>query len=725
MAGPHERHTISARLRAARRHAPVGRDRELARIATFLDDPDGAVVMFVHGPGGVGKSCLLDAVEQLVVDRDRPCIRLDGADTPADRAGFAAALRIAASAGDDGPPAEALTPDAVLVIDTAETLRPLERWMRDDLIAHLSDRNRVILAGRHPPSNEWRTDPGWRDLLTVLSLRNLRPEDATALLLGRGVPPISVPDLVAETHGHPLALVIAVDHYGADGRDSGAATGVTAPDRTRAEAAASSMLRDCPDAATRLLGRFVDDVDRPAHREALHVCGHARRVDRAMLRHVLDVDDTTADDVLAWLRERPYAVSHPDGLSVHDIVADALDADLRWRDQESFTHLHQRIRTVIVDRMHRLDGVELQRATADLLYLHRGNPAAASLYSFEELGSMSTHPYRPADADDLRAIMLTSEGPARTATAAFWAERSPDSVHMILDSDEKSCGAAVFAWDPHHAGDLGPDRATATVLEMLADRRPPEPGERVLHEFIADSHDLDGLGPVSDMVAGLSLREWMAPGLGWVAVSSTHGPKWIPVWDYIGFEPLGRLTQSDGTTLTVYARDFLRSPYDEWLQSLAAVEMGNAPAAQRTMSPVALSRTDFGTAVRTMLRDLHRPDRLAAGPLAGSRLAAPPGCAPPAPSPAAAAARLAEVTRAALDVVAADPALDRAARALHRTYVQPATTQERAAEVLGMPFSTYRRHLAAGTERLTEVLWKWELHGVADTSGDGRPADGQ
>jgi len=41
--------------------------------------------------------------------------------------------------------------------------------------------------------------------------------------------------------------------------------------------------------------------------------------------------------------------------------------------------------------------------------------------------------------------------------------------------------------------------------------------------------------------------------------------------------------------------------------------------------------------------------------------------------------------------------------------LQPAGTQERAAELLNLPMNTYRRHLAAGIGRLTSVLWRAEL----------------
>ena len=45
----------------------------------------------------------------------------------------------------------------------------------------------------------------------------------------------------------------------------------------------------------------------------------------------------------------------------------------------------------------------------------------------------------------------------------------------------------------------------------------------------------------------------------------------------------------------------------------------------------------------------------------------------------------------------------------YHTYLQPAATQEQAAEVLDLPFSTYRRHLRSGIEELTGRLWLREI----------------
>jgi hypothetical protein len=66
----------------------------------------------------------------------------------------------------------------------------------------------------------------------------------------------------------------------------------------------------------------------------------------------------------------------------------------------------------------------------------------------------------------------------------------------------------------------------------------------------------------------------------------------------------------------------------------------------------------------------------------------------------------------ALDALRANPRDDKLFRAVERTYVLPATTQEAAAEALGIPFSSYRRHLVRGVERVTAWLWQREVYGT-------------
>jgi hypothetical protein len=56
-----------------------------------------------------------------------------------------------------------------------------------------------------------------------------------------------------------------------------------------------------------------------------------------------------------------------------------------------------------------------------------------------------------------------------------------------------------------------------------------------------------------------------------------------------------------------------------------------------------------------------------------------------------------------------EPKGDTLTAVLQRTFVRGAPTQEAAADMLGLPFSTYRRHLVKAIEQLTDLLWAVEI----------------
>lgn len=63
----------------------------------------------------------------------------------------------------------------------------------------------MIIASRRAPDATWRwSDPGWRDLLRVVALRNLSPDQTRALLQVEGVSIDLLDQVMALTHGHPL-----------------------------------------------------------------------------------------------------------------------------------------------------------------------------------------------------------------------------------------------------------------------------------------------------------------------------------------------------------------------------------------------------------------------------------------------------------------------------------------------------------------------------------------
>ncbi len=679
-----------------RRDAIVGRRAELSQAHELIAGADRPDVIFLHGPGGVGKTALMLAIEGLAHEIPRPTVWLDGADIEPSPTGFMVALRQAIGADPHAALADALPSQAVLFIDRFEVLAQLSTWLWRDLTPNLPPATQLIIAGRLRAPARWLDESAFGPTLRVLPVRNLAPADAAELLHARGIQDLrAVESLVRETYGHPLAIMIAAEEHLAR---HGAGSGTTGP------------LLDHPDAAARLLGRFLDEAVEPRQRDALHVCGHARRTDRALLREVLDIDNAEADDLLAWLRDRPYAESHPDGVAMHEIVRDALDHDLRWRDAQAYTELHGRIRAVVVARMQRLTGPAFHTAAMDLLHLHRANPRAASLFVFDQPAPLRLRSAASEDSDAVVRLYGEVEGRARGTAARYWLRHQPQAGYVAEDGTGAAVAAAIVArLDALADPALVDDPVVGWLQREIDDRRPRQPGETVLHQFVVDSQSADGPGPLANVIAGLSLRLWAEPSLGWCVLSTAREATWSPVWTYIGFERLGTCLMG-GVEIAVWARDFGRGGYASWLDALMRNELDQteeppAPVA----SPVTLAYADFAAAVQRLTRDLHAPERILASPLLGSHLAGE-GSDP--------RARAGELVRRVQDAVAElerRPRLALAARAVDRTYLRPAATQARAAEVLGLPFSTYRRHLRRGVEQLVEVLWAWELHGVPAT----------
>jgi hypothetical protein len=119
-----------------------------------------------------------------------------------------------------------------------------------------------------------------------------------------------------------------------------------------------------------------------------------------------------------------------------------------------------------------------------------------------------------------------------------------------------------------------------------------------------------------------------------------------------------------------------------------------------------LARSDFENAVKEELRHYTQADRLAENALLRSQLLtrSKPGAA----TPQALRALLAETAKALF----AGERDQRLYHVLDVTYLNPAPKQEAAANRLGLPYSTYRRHLTTGVDRLTEWLWKQELEAL-------------
>jgi hypothetical protein len=214
------------------------------------------------------------------------------------------------------------------------------------------------------------------------------------------------------------------------------------------------------------------------------------------------------------------------------------------------------------------------------------------------------------------------------------------------------------------------------------------------------------------LVAAVASVRWLTtPSLAWSfpAVAEPHRRE--RHFAAVGFE---RAAEADfevgGRRYGVFAHDWRLDPTLAWIERKGQLDPAvepqpPSPEARPPAPLVVLSRPDFDAAVRRALRDLTRPTALATNPLLRSRVAAEHADSDPTP------AGLQALLRAAAESLRASPRDEKLYRAIQHTYLEPAATQELAAELLGLPFSTYRYHLSGGIERIGEWLWQRELGG--------------
>jgi energy-coupling factor transporter ATP-binding protein EcfA2 len=685
--------TLGDLLAARRRRRFVGRTSEVELFQLALETPDPPfLLLHIHGPPGIGKTSLLDVLAGLAADAGARVVRLDGRDlVPSPPAVLQALGVLEVPEGEGAIAGLSDSGRLVVLFDTYERLSPLDDWVRTRLLPRLPATALTVVAGRTPPDSAWRADPAWRELLRVVSLRNLSPEESRQYLQACGVDPDRQEQLVELAHGHPLGLSLLADVVVRGG-----------------EAAADPLT---PDLVGTLLQRFVEIVPSGLHRRALEVCAPARVTTEALLREVLGLED--AHELFTWLRELSFVESGPEGVFPHDLARDALEADLRWRDPEGYRGVFRGVRGHINGRLQTSRGQEQQRAIADAKYLFRRLPGVGSPVDWEAWGQQYPEPARPGDRKPLLDLVLTWEGEASAAIAARWWERQPEGFFVVRGQDGVMGGfLALLDLTRASMQDIEADPGARAAWDYAMRHAAPRPTEMVTQSrFIVDREAYQGPSATLNATPILTMQRYLGtPNLAWDFLTLAEPERWDA---YFAAADLPRAAGADfwvgGRRYGLFAHDFRQIPVDALLELVTERALAHDPTpSSPTVQPLllVLSQPEFDDAVRQALRDLRRPDLLSRNPLLRTRLVRDrAGDEKPV------AATLEALVGAAVETLREHPRDDKLWRAVERTYVRPAATQERAAAALGLPFSTYRRHLTLGVDRVVAWLWDQEVYG--------------
>lgn len=688
--------SLAERLALARRERLIKRvvECELFQSALHADELPFHL-LYILGPGGVGKTTLLHEFIELATAAQIAHVYLDGRNLEPSPEFFLVNLQQVLGLIAPTTPLQylaTLRSRFVLLIDTYELLGGLDRWLRNEFLPNLPGNVLVVLASRNPPGLEWRADPGWRQLLRVLPVRNLTLDESRTFLAQRQVPVQQHEVILTFTRGHPLALALIADAFAQH------PTMIFQP-------------AEAPDIIAPLLERFIQGTPTPAHRAALEACAIVRLTTEPLLAALLDLPDAHA--LFTWLRTLSFIEAEWRGLFPHDLAREALTADLRWRNPARYTQLHQRARAYYVTTLAQKDSVVQQQALSDYLYLDRDHPLVRSSFTWQESGTIFTDSLRPGDSPAILAMIEEHEGAVAARLAAHWLAEQPTGVKVLRDALGTPQGVLLLvALESTSTETRAMDPATAQLWRYLERNAPLRPGERAtLARFWLARTTYQGVSPIQSRIfLALVQHALTTPGLAYTFIACADPAFWANVFGYIHFT---RYQEADFTIAErrygVYGHEWRRIPAMTWLQMVGTPTAEGEPllpAPQPAATYTVLNNDEFAAAVREALRTLHEPTALSRNLLLGTRLVARQ--AGPDSSTTQRVAALKTLLQQAMAELQTSPREVKLYRALHHTYFQPAITQEQAAELLDLPFSTYRRHLSAGVTYLIEWLQQQE-----------------
>ncbi len=669
--------TLADRLAAARRAHFVGRAEERARFMRMLRGV-AEPVWFLHGPGGIGKSTLLRELAREAEASERIVLQLDARHVPATPEGWRQAMAAVLHAdGGSLPP-----PSSVLLVDTFEAIVALETWLRDEELPRYPADVIVVLAGRTPADPQWRLDAGWSAVAAVTRLLPWSEADAQDYLAAR-LPGRAVPlHLLSQGRGYPLLLALLAD---AERHGRGAAL----PAAPEGEA----LVRE-------LLARFAVELEDPLRRNAFDLLIVARTVNLPMLSEV--VDAAAAPALLGWLRTLPFVEAADLHVQVHDFVRESFAAAWSARDPDEIDRLRLRAMQHTVRRLARVGSDETARLLKDWLFLMRRTRAGPYLdhaaVERHRLDAMDAQ----ADPPRIEALARVRHGEAAVALVRHWLQAAPDSFVVVRRHDGAFAGALlVIELTRVSAEALAGDPLAAAAWRHVQATRAPRPCGSVWLARLTMDETVAGVPNAAFSLGAMRVtrRALLEPDAEWTLLAHAEPAgmetvyrsftriNWahrVPALDHrLGDEEWG-----------VFARDYVAEPVPpEWRALPAPGQGGGGPV---------LGKDAFTAAVKDALRHYAREDKLAANPLLGCQWLAGPDAA-------ARVGALREHLHQAVQALAEHPADAKFHHALRLTWLDPGASQERVAEELGLPFNTYRYHLARGTDRVVQALWQREL----------------
>lgn len=697
--------TLSERLQEVRARRFVGRARETGQFRALLDSSSPRAVQYVHGLGGTGKTTWIAHCAPQAQAAGCRVYRLDARSIPAEPPQIMAALGLAPGSPvpppvDDGQP-------SVLFIDTFEFWQSLEGWVRDDLLPQLPANLRIVICGRRPPSPEWKLDPGWHELMSVSQIGNFDESEAKSYLGARMIPQAREGEAIRYSHGNPLALAMVADLLERE------------PD-------APLDHRVDRETTRQLVERLTREGVKPEQREAMQVAAVALEVNEQLLSGVMRTRQGA--ELAEWMAGLSFMLPGNNGLFPHDLVREILMAELMSRHPARYNELARRVFDYEIGQMMRHAASDWRLAAAQVfnaVFALRASPGLDGFLVVNGGGEMYVDLPQPLDLPVIEAGIARHQGQESLALFRHWMGLQPEGLVVLRSPSREVLG---FLMNLDLARATHEQRAVDPMMQDLwnlaAERGPlPEDHAFVCSRFWMSLAEHQASSPVATTLSSLALGHTiMHPRLAVMCmVHSCDAEYWARFARRVHIEmPEPLRWQTEGRAFRTYMADWRVESRLEWMLHFSrrvtedVPQAIMAPAQPGLIAPMVeqlpvlpqLSAELFADAVHDALEHYHETHELQTNPLLSSRMIAQR--AGPDAKPSLRLTALRDLITETNEKLGAVSKTAKCSKILHRTYIEPARSQQFAAEALGMGYSTYRRQLAAARELFTAELWQLE-----------------
>lgn len=687
---------LSEILDSERKSAFVGREAELQLFQAMIKKELAYLLLYFYGPGGQGKTTLMKKCMDVCSELSIPFIHLDGREINAHPSSFMEALhdKLQLRPFENVFDAlEKLTQHHVLFIDTYEKLNPIDDWVRQSFLPQLPAHFSTVILGRSAPSLSWNIDPGYKKYMKAIQIRNLSPELSRSFLLKRNIPEPILPHVLEFTHGHPLALSVVADIFDQD------PTQDFNPDRS-------------PDLIKTLLELFVQNVPSPAHRAALEISALSHVTSESLLQDALGMDQIQG--IFDWMRNLSFYDQNMAGIFPHEIAREALSRDVKWRNPDWYSSLHEKIRNYYIKKLMTNSGVSQRNALFALIYLHRLNPMVKPFFDWQENGSFWQDQLKPDDIPALQKMVREMEGIQSESYFIYWTKHPASEIWVYRNPGGEPV-AFTLKIEVNKIGDkeILMDPAVQKVMNYANTQLAIRPGEIfTLFRFWMAEHTYQQISSLQSVIFLSIVQYYFTPGLAISMLCCARPEYWKNVLNYADLSQVQLLDfESDGIPFGWYFHDWRKRPPLAWLELLGKreVEMVDQydEASTEAVSMLVLSEEEFDESVQQAIKSYHQTDLLLSNPLIKSKLV------------------LKQVTKDMKDYdkikilksyidqtlkeIENSPVDGKYHRVLYRTFINPVGSQEKVADYLNMSFSTYRRYLKSALEKLVRLLWNLEM----------------